>query len=338
MTSEPLFTAHDVGDLLNALPTCFGFTPTDSLCAIATHGRRRRLGFRLRVDLPTDPDHLVEIGRFVASHLRNQGADGAIVLAVSSRTDDAGRAVAAVERALGPVQPVVMAWADGSRWWSTDPLDPAEGVPYVQDPHHPAVTAAVVAGQEVLPDRAALEARWAPLSGPARAWLERQLPLVECDVVTETLALSAHELGETGWDESLAVLEDAARGPVTDAALLRLAVWLTHQAVRDRLWPWLDAVDERRWLPVWRDVARRCPGFYAAVPYTVAAYLAYLRGEGAQAAIALEQALRADPGYSMAQTLTDVLQRGTHPSRVRALVRCAVGRPRLLAPARGRSW
>ena len=53
MTDDiPVFTAHDIPDLINTLPVLFGFTPEDSLVAIGTYGPRNRLGFRMRVDMP----------------------------------------------------------------------------------------------------------------------------------------------------------------------------------------------------------------------------------------------------------------------------------------------
>lgn len=80
------FVAHDVSDLLNALPTLFGFRPSESLVAVATNGPRRRFGFRMRVDLP--PQEQVDpLARLVSRHLRHQGAEGAVLVAVTERQD-----------------------------------------------------------------------------------------------------------------------------------------------------------------------------------------------------------------------------------------------------------
>src|SRR5690606_38499998 len=57
MTSDEdppsIYVAHDLDDLFNALPTFLGFKPEESIVAVATHGPRRRFGFRLRIDVPT---------------------------------------------------------------------------------------------------------------------------------------------------------------------------------------------------------------------------------------------------------------------------------------------
>lgn len=325
MTTPPLYKAHDVADLFNLLPAVFGFMPTESLCTIGTTGSRHRLGFRVRVDLPEEPEYVPQVARVVAGHLRDNGADGAIVLALSSRVDLAGTVAWAVERVLGPVRPVVTAWSDGARYWTTFRDDPAEGTPLVISDHHPAVVGAVLAGQEVLPDRAALEARWRPFEGPASTWLLTQLPAIERDIVGESWG-SAEEPAVRGAEEVLTVVGTIGRdgvGAVDARALLRLSVWLTLGGVRDRVWPTLVREDAEQLLPTWREVARRVPQVHAAVPYTLAAYLAYVLGDGAQAAIGLEQARRSDPSYVMAQTLTDALMAGAHPDQVHRLVQRA---------------
>src|SRR5689334_2740937 len=38
--THSVYTAHDIPDLLNALPTLFGFRPQESLVAVATRGPR----------------------------------------------------------------------------------------------------------------------------------------------------------------------------------------------------------------------------------------------------------------------------------------------------------
>ena len=73
MTDTPtVYTAHDVPDLINSLPTLFGFAPSESLIGIATSGPRRRFGFRLRVDIP-DPHDIDELAGLVAGHLFTRG-------------------------------------------------------------------------------------------------------------------------------------------------------------------------------------------------------------------------------------------------------------------------
>ncbi len=323
MTTQPVYTAHDVADLFNLLPAALGFAPHESICAIATSGPRQRLGFTMRVDLPDQDDHVQHVGRFVAGHLRAQGADGAIVLVVSDDVERAAQAARAVEAALGAIRPVVVAWTDSTRYWTTAD-DDRTGTPLELSPHHPAVLEALLAGQEVLPDRTALEDRWRPCDGPGSTWLLTQVVQVERELVEQAWRAPT-DLAVTGLQEVQEVVRTAERAGVdaVDArSLLRLGVWLTLGAVRDGLWPTLEDAGPAR-LVTWRELARRSPGVYAAVPYTVAGYLAYLRGDGAQAAIGFDRAVSADPGYAMAATLGEALRSGTHPRRLREIVRAA---------------
>ena len=224
MTSQPVYTAHDVADLFNLLPAALGFAPHESICAIATSGPRQRLGFTMRVDLPDQDDHVQHVGRFVAGHLRAQGADGAIVLVVSTP----------VEGALGAIRPVVVAWTDTTRYWTASD-DDETGTPLDLSPHHPAVLEAVVAGQEVLPDRTVLEDRWRPCDGPGSTWLVTQVVQVERELVEQAWR-EPIDLAVTGLQEVQDVVrtaEDSGVDAVEARSLLRLGVWLTLGAVRD---------------------------------------------------------------------------------------------------------
>ncbi|RYI99174.1 MAG: DUF4192 family protein, partial [Actinomycetales bacterium] len=88
----------------------------------------------------------------------------------------------------------------------------------------------------------------------------------------------------------------------------------------DRLWPLYSREEAERVLPAWRELARQAPSAYAAVPYTVAAYLAYLVGDGAQAMMGLEHARAADPCFDMAESLQRALVAGLQPDRLHHLV------------------
>ena len=171
MTDDiPVFTAHDIPDLINTLPTLFGFTPEDSLVAIGTYGPRQRLGFRLRMDMPAQK-HVGRAAGQVVTHLTNQHAEGAIIIAITHQTDVAAQLVTQIEQRLGVIRPVVGVWADGKRFWTTfEDSDPA-GLAYETSEHHLAVVQAIAGGQEILPNRAALAAKLDPVSGPRRIWL-----------------------------------------------------------------------------------------------------------------------------------------------------------------------
>jgi hypothetical protein len=71
-------------------------------------------------------------------------------------------------------------------------------------------------------------------------------------------------------------------------------------------------------LRLWTDVVRRATPAYLPAPASLLAFTAWQSGEGALANIAIDRALAADPGYSLAQLLRDIMDAGVPPSAARA--------------------
>jgi hypothetical protein len=318
MTQTPsTFVAHDVPDLINSLPTLFGFHPTESLVAVATQGPRRRFGFRLRMDIP-DPEHVDEVARLVVAHLRNQDAEGAIIIAVTQQQEVALDLLDAVHAELltsGDIQLVVRARADGRRYWTDLPGSPDEGIPYEASGHHLAIVQAVAAGQQILPDRDALVERFAAVTGERRRWLELAAAAILDEVVPIVARTPPGRLAATGLAVVEPILERAiASRRVSDADLLRVAAWVSGISVRDAVWSRIDRDNADDML---RALTLVCgsvvPPFEPAV-LSLTGFAAWLTGDGAQALIAIERALRADPEYSMARTFLQVLENGVSPA------------------------
>ncbi len=320
MTSSPLFTAHDVPDLVAALPTRFGFVPQESLCVIATSGPRHRFGFSLRVDVPASIDLVPVVAGHVCGHLVRQGAEGAIVVAVSERPEIAGPLVWAVEHSLGPVRPVVSAWATSERYWTTFEDCDAEGYAYTVAPGHLAVVQAVAAGQEILPDRASLERRYLPEQSARRRWIERTVDAVALDVARRT-AVGGSEARDLGREEVEPILEAALLGRVPDeGAVVRLVVWMTSLPVRDAARRWINRETARDLLTLWAHVARLAPPGFEAGPLSLAGLSAYVCGDGAQALIALERACGLAPDDRLAEHLLLALTQGVPPSEMKEVL------------------
>lgn len=315
MTDAPtVYTAHDIPDLLNTLPTLFGFTPTESLVAVATSGARRRFGFRLRVDIPAE-EHIDELASLVARHLRHQGAEGAILFAVTQRQELAAILLSAVERVLEEIELVVSVRADGSRYWTTEPSFPADGIRYETSDHHLAVVQAIAAGQQILPDRQALVDRFRPVSGPRRRWLEHAADAVLAQVVPIIGRATGAEVSQVGLAQVGPIIDTALAGEtLTDDDVVRFSVWVSSVAVRDEVWARMTRDNASDMLQMLVHVSRSAvPPFEPAV-LSLAAVAAWLTGDGAQALIAVERALAADPSYSMAQLMLDLLEAGVPPA------------------------
>ena len=318
MTSDHLgrstFVAHDVPDLINVVPVLLGFRPTESLVAIATNGPRRRFGFRMRLDFSPglDPD---DLATFVVTHLEAQGAEGVVVLVLTEHQAAARDALAAIEAGLGPIEPVVLARADVTHYWVDVPGFPAGGVAYELEGHHVAVVHAIVEGQEILPDREALVRRYAAARGDQA---ERAAEAVSAVLpgVLDRMRSSSGPLGPVGLGELRGVVGKVEAGvPLDDVDTARLVVWAHAVEVRTAIGALVTPDTARRWLPALAHAARAAvPPFEPAV-LCLAAYAAWLTGDGAQARVAVDRALGADPRSTLALALLDVLDRGVRPPR-----------------------
>lgn len=309
---RPVFTAHDIPDLFNAMPTLFGFRPVESIVAIATSGPRRRMGFRLRMDLP-DAEHVDEAAAVVVGHLRRQGAEGVIALAITRRQDVAHDLLDAIEAGLGAITPIVIARSDGRRYWVDVPGFPVEGIGYETSDHHVSIVQAVAAGQQVLPDREALVARFAPVSGECRERME----------VLSQVAL-IRVLGDLGrHDEPSAVVALRELTPlwarvmageaVTEEDAATVSVWVNAITVRDAVWRlFTPDVAEAAFVLMSRVAQLVVPPYEPGV-LALTAFAAWLTGDGAQALIAAERAHAVDPTYSMATVMLDLVRSGVGP-------------------------
>ncbi|MBC7632856.1 DUF4192 domain-containing protein [Aeromicrobium sp.] len=313
--TRTVYTAHDVPDLIATLPTLFGFAPSESLVAIATHGERRRFGFRLRVDIPDDLSNIETLAAVVAGHLRRQGAEGAILVAVTQRQDVAELLLPAVEERFDDIEGIVSIRADGSRYWTTDPGFPVAGIAYETSDHHIAVVHAIAAGQQILPDRQALVDRFGPVTGVRRTWLENATNAVLEGVVPLVANTEPGDLAAVGMRVVQPILDRGlAKERLTDDELVRFFVWASGVSVRDEIWAQIVRSNAERMLGLLTLISRNVvPPFEPAV-LSLAAFAAWLTGDGAQALIAVERAMTADPDYSMAGLMLEMLEAGISPT------------------------
>lgn len=320
MTQTPsVYTAHDIPDLLNTLPTLFGFRPQESLVAVSTRGPRCRFGFRLRVDIPA-PEDVEELAEVVVGHLSRHGAEGAIFLAVTQEQEVARDLLAAIERQLPPIALIVAVRADGERYWSDEPGFPPDGIAYETSDHHLAVVQAIAAGQQILPDRQALVDRFAPVAQPRRAWMERAADEVVRQVVPLIARTPDNELAAIGMQQVQPILDRGLAGErLSDDDIARFSVWVSGIQVRDEVWNQITAETADDMLRLLMLVSRSVvPPFEPAV-LSLTAFAAWLTGDGAQSLIAVERALAADRTYSMARLMLQMLEGGVAPSHWLAL-------------------
>jgi hypothetical protein len=319
-------------DILAVVPHLLGFHPQLSFVVIGAGGPRRRVEIGFRYDLPDPPgaEAAAEIADHAVAVLAQRGATTVIGIGYGPGrlVTPVADAFAAAARQRRLEMRELLRVEDG-RYWSylcaNPACCPAEGTVF-DYPSHPAAAAMTVAGLAAYPDRDAVAATLAPLTGaPARSMdqaIERAcvkaqslMDRAQRKGPGNPLRLAISQ-GRRAVREAIEVYRGGGR--ITDAdTFAGLAVSLVHLAVRDDAWARMVPEHRQAHLALWADIVRRADGPWLPAPASLLAFTAWQAGDGTLANIALDRALAADPGYSMALLLRDILAAGVPPSQAR---------------------
>ncbi len=329
----PLLRVRGPADLAEAVPFLLGFHPSESLVLIGLSDDRVVVTARMNLaDLAVSAllgDTVAAICGGSASKLvcvvfdesAAPGSDDTLPWrgVITQAQDEATRLGLDVTDAM---------LVCGRRWWSYLCADagccPAEGQP-LDTGASEVRAAATFAGLVALPNRASVEALLEPLPEARRMALQPRLEEAERAAVAAILdGKDAREQRSVKRAMFAASRTADALGPerlLSDDEVVRFGVALNCYAVRDSLWIAVDGgrLDGRE---LWRQLARRLPGPYAAAPLFLFGWANWRAGNGALAGMAAEQALRSDPAYTAADLLLGALSRGIDPRRMPKL-RCA---------------
>ena len=315
---------------LAVIPHLLGFHPSRSMVVVGLDAARGRVKLAFRYDLPDPPDSARsrEIAEHAADVLRKRQVSTAIAVGYGAGTlvTPVAEPLRAGLRSAGIALRDLLRVEDG-RYFSyvcEDPgCCPPDGAAF-DGLAHPAAAALAAAGLDARPDRAALAGTLAPLTGPAAESMRH---------ATERALLRARELiaaAPPGTDAMQPVV-DAGRAAVREAIgtcrgggqiidddqMAWLAVTLADLRVRDDAWARMDPKHRAAHRRLWIDVVRHATEPYVPAPASLLAFTAWQSGEGALANIAIERALAADPGYSMAHLLGQAVDAGLPPSAAR---------------------
>ncbi len=316
--------------VLAVVPHMLGFYPSRSLVVLGL-GEQNRVMVTFRYDLPAPPDS--GLAEDIAEHacfvLDRERIHSALLVGYGPEHLVAPVIGATAVRLIGSgVELHEVLHADSGRYWSMlcdDPdCCPPEGRSY--DPgSHPAAAAMTEAGLLAQPDREAL----------ARTV---QRPAGSADVIARAtsralLRLSQLvELGEADGDRDpqlratrigrrevqRAIRRYRAGGAIDSIERLAwLAVLLADLRVRDDAWARMDPGYRDHHCRLWTDVVRCAALDYAPAPAALLAFTAWQAGNGVLASIAVDRALGADPGYSMAHLLSGAIEAALPPSAAR---------------------
>ena len=308
------------GDIAAVLPGLCGFHPRDSVVVLSLRGRRRRLGLTMRLDLPP-PEQTTDVAAALLARVRHDGGSAAVVAVFSEaarRPDLVDALVDAGELAGAPVVEALHV-ADG-RWTSylcTGLCGPQAGTRVGAAPP-------LVRAQQTLDGRAVLGSRdelVASLAPPHPAAGRAPVDAARRARQAQVQRLGPDATRAAGLDQVARALDLVDGGGAVDAdAAAALALLLHDVRARDEVASWAlergDAV-----LALAEQVARLVGPPDDAPVCTLLAWVAYSRGDGARASIALDRALRADPGYSLALLLQAALEGALPPEEIRRAMR-----------------
>jgi hypothetical protein len=316
--------------VLAVVPHMLGFYPSRSLVVLGL-GEQNRVMVTFRYDLPEPPDH--ELATDIAEHaeyvltrerisaamLIGYGPEQLVLPVLAQTAARIGNHGIYLQEALR---------AEAGRYWSLLCSDvaccPPEGRSY--DPgSHPAAAAMAEAGLTAQPDRESLARTIRRPAGSAdaiaRATEQARVRLARLVDGGEAAGdtdpkLRATRVGRRQVQQ--AIRRYRAGGSIDSVTQLAwLAVLLGDIRVRDDAWARMTPEHRDEHCRLWTDVLRAAARDFAPAPASLLAFTAWQAGNGALAAMAVDRALAADPGYSMAHLLGHAIQAALPPSAAR---------------------
>ncbi len=336
-TDRPTVHLRTTTDLLALIPALLGFHPAESLVLVAV-GPDHNLPTLVRLDLcaaargggllRTAVDQMTTAAA---------GRPDAGVLLVgygpADQVDPAMTTTVAALRSAGITVHEALRVADGRFWQlGSHQPGPADGPRF--DPATSPVTAITAqAGLHALPDRDALAATLAPVTGDARDRMVAPT-VAACAFLTDLLdaAAPAGAHPDAALDTPIGLgVQHAARTwlreaedsyrhghPVDDEPAALLIVLLALPSLRGYA---AARTSAQRWQrDMWSDLLRRAEPEFAATPAVLLALCAIHAGDGAVADIAAQRALAADPRDEFARRLAAAVVAGIAPDQVAALL------------------
>lgn len=323
------------GDLIAALPHLIGFHPVDSVVLVVLVGQA--VEQTLRADLPPQHDDRRAARHLAAPLLTYPNRRRAVVFVVGGgRGDPPERLprehlVAHVESALANVGvPVTCAiWtpatARDAPWFNYHDLGDEGTVP---DPTStPLAALSVSRGLITYPDRESLADTLAPDPEDALARRSRALDRLVARAEPHTYDDPATLLRHRALVQAEVVRAADRKRPLTDSEVAALAFALSDLLIRDVSLAYAVGEHARSAETLWAELTRATPLPERAEPATLLAFSAYIRGDGAYAAIALDRAQEAQPGHRLARLLRMALDNGMPPATVRQLAERAADLP-----------
>jgi hypothetical protein len=313
------------GALIAALPAVLGFVPENSLVLVSLEDGC--IGAVMRADLSEDlGDGIGSLAQIVAT----SGAESVVAVIVDADgalcpmcADDHQRLCDTLTeelriRGVGLYAAHVVDRVESGGTWRC--VDGCGAGGEVDDPTaSPLAAAAVLDGRRLYGTRADLRAVVA-VADPDRATAMVE-PIRACGRAREAVWQTDPDgRARRDVEHAIAVAQLVSDGIEPEGAeIAEVACSLTDIAVRDTLYALAVGSVAAAAEALWAMLARRLPDPWRVEALVLLAFSAYARGDGPLAGIALEAALRSDPGHRMAGMLDVALQSGMRPEQIREL-------------------
>jgi uncharacterized protein DUF4192 len=316
--------------VLAVVPHMLGFYPSRSLVVLGL-GEQNRVMVTFRYDLaePSDDELATDIAYHAEYILTREQIPAAMLIGYGPEDvvlPVLGLTAARIENHGIHLQEALR--AEAGRYWSLLCGDvtccPPEGRSY--DPgSHPAAAAMTGAGLTAHPDREALARTLQRPAGiadaVARSTEQARMRLARLAAGGEAAGerdpkLRATRIGRSQVQEAIRHYRTGARIDSV-AHLAWLAVLLSDIRVRDDAWARMTPAHRDDHCRLWTDVLRAAAADFVPAPASLLAFTAWQAGNGALAAMAVDRALTADPGYSMAHLLASAIEAALPPAAAR---------------------
>ncbi len=366
-------TLTEPGDLLAAVPHLLGFHPENSLVVITVHGipGAGGLGITARIDLPGEGECARVAQQLATGPIAQDAPDGVILVVVgghpAGHTEHARQTdgppvphqrragsehgtpvlphaslVRALHSALGDagVPVVLAAWTSeivASNTWYTYREGGTGAIP---DPRSSPLAAAMAAsGSVTFRNRAELAELLARESVENLARRSARL--------TTMLERSGGDAGgREAWSNGIgrralqavlgAVARTAAGSALTEEDLLEVLAALSDHRIRDMALSTALTDQAACAEQLWLTLVRKAPDPERAEAAALLAFSAYLRGDGALAAVALECVEASRPEHRLGALLRRALDAGVNPSALAVVAEDVAEDARILLDEDGR--
>lgn len=310
----PDITLRSPADLLSAVPYLLGYVPSDSLVVIGLDTETIALTACTRLPEREEPAANLAVS---ADVLRRNAVDAAVVVGYGApervtRCVDYTRGVLAV----AGVQLVEALRVTDGRYWSyvcaSTQCCPAAGT--ALPPANTVVDASFAfEGAHALPNRDAMIARMAPVTGRRRTAVTRAARRLQQNRL-DNAEDDSHARRQRARQIVQRHLEDGAQLPDVDDTVL-LAAALADNRIRDYALTCIDRHGPRRTVELWMWVFRHATRAQRADAGGVLGYASWRSGNGVVAAEAVRRALDVAPAHKLARLMCEVLEAGHPPSK-----------------------